>query len=185
MPFDKAYDEMVGGPERGYGNDPNDTGGETIDGISRNNNKSWPGWALIDKAPVKKYSELIKISGMKDMIKQFYYDEYWLKLRCDEIDKIAPNTAGELFEASVNCGRKRGVQFLQRALNILNVNETLYSDLLPDGGLGNKTMNALKTCCRSAIGCRLLYNCQNGEQYEFYKSLPKHELYRGWFGRTV
>ena len=34
--------------EGGYGNDPDDVGGETYKGISRVYNPSWKGWGLID-----------------------------------------------------------------------------------------------------------------------------------------
>ena len=170
--------------EGGYANDPNDTGGETYRGISRVHHPKWPGWKIIDAC---KHSGIPLASRelLTSMVNAFYHDEFWIKAGCNIVDAMSEPVAEELFEASVNCGRGNGVKFLQRALNVLNVNATLYPDIDVDGVLGHReTIPALRACLRARVAERLIVRCQNGEQYIYYRSLPQSELYRGWYART-
>ncbi len=183
MSFDIGFVE-TGGYEGGYSNDKNDRGGETWAGISRNNYPNLRMWKVIDALKVKNTKSVSGIPDIEKMVKDFYYEEFWCGQRCDEIDLIDPLVAHELYDSSVNCGKKNGVKFLQRALNRLNHGGKDYQDLLDDGDFGKNTMDALKICCKEATGRKLLLKCQNGEQYMYYCSLKQHELYRGWFART-
>ena len=47
--FKEAFEKTMG-HEGGYGNDPDDAGGETYKGIARVYNPGWSGWAVIDAA---------------------------------------------------------------------------------------------------------------------------------------
>ena len=182
MSFDKAYrDTSVS--EGGYSFDPKDPGGETISGIARTRFPNWEGWEQIDKLPKKSTDTILAIPGMKDLIKDFYYKEFWLASKCDKVDEIAPEIAEELYEASVNCGKGNGAKFLQRALNFLNKNGTVYKDLTIDGGVGNMTLEALKLCCENSQRRKVLLKAQNGEQYKYYTSLDKVEYFWGWLAR--
>ena len=45
--FNIAY-AKTGHAEGGYANNPDDSGGETVQGISRNNFPKWRGWMIVD-----------------------------------------------------------------------------------------------------------------------------------------
>ncbi len=166
-----------------WSDDPSDPGGETYRGISRRHHPGWPGWAVVDSCrrsglPLE-CRELL--SGMVNI---FYHDKFWLGA-CQKVHTLSSLIAEELFEASVNCGKGNGAMFLQRALNELNVNGTLYPDIEVDGVIGDReTIPALKKCLELAGAERLIFRCQNGEQYAYYKSLPQRERFRGWYART-
>ena len=157
-------------------------GHETYMGIDRVRHPWWQGWAIIDEALV--LGEPLSIApGLADMVREFYFTEFWIPLRCPLIDPLSEPVAEELFEASVNCGPGNGARFLQRALNALNNRGRLYPDLREDGAIGPKTAQAVATCLKHRPP-RILVKCQNGEQYIYYKNWSKHEEFPGVFERT-
>lgn len=161
-------------------------GGQTYCGIARKKHPEWQGWLFIDQCKEKGVSLASQNAILTELVMNFYRQEFWIKLRCQKIEEAgAEVVANELFEASVNCGPENGARFLQRALNELNINQKLYPDLIDDGDIGGKTMLAIAACLKSSSNAaNLIFKCQNGEQYIYYKSLPAHERYRGWYGRT-
>jgi len=182
MSFSEALAATIG-HEGGYVKDRQDRGGETYKGISRNNHPGWPGWMVIDACLNSKHL-LDDRQVLGEMVAAFYRDEFWDKAGCYLVDKVSPEIAAELFDSAVNCGVKNGGKFLQAALNMLNINGTLYQDIVVDGKVGPATVKALEACLKNKVAEALVWRCQNGEQYLYYKSLPQHERYRGWFGRT-
>ena len=179
MSFDRALTAVLK-MEGGYSNNPKDPGGETFCGISRRFWPAWPGWVLVDRA-LRRGEPLMAVPGLSALVRQFYLTEFWVPLRCPEIDGTSPEIAEELFEASVNTGRSNGVKFLQRALDVLSAGK-LYPLLSHDGIIGQKTMTAVMICLRQR-GPRMLEDCQNGEQYIYYKGWSGHKDFPGVFRR--
>jgi len=157
-------------------------GHETYMGIDRTKHPLWPGWPIIDEC-LRNSVPLSMAPDLADLVREFYRTEFWQPLRCHLIDPVSAEVAEELFEASVNCGPVNGVKFLQRALNALNSHERLYPDLVEDGSMGPRTLEATLTCLRKRPQ-RLLVRCQNGEQYLHYKNWSQHEDFPGVFART-
>jgi len=132
-----------------YSNDFYDTGRETCYGIARNYYPFWSGWGIIDE--IKKHigdnkytiSDKIKQTPkIRELAKDFYYKEYWQRMHLDKIpDK---KLKSYLFNVGVNKGAQRAVMFMQRALNILNKNKKYYKDLVVDGLVGARTINAIR-----------------------------------------
>lgn len=181
MSFDRAFAATMQS-EGGYVNNPKDPGGETYMGIARTRHPYWPGWAIVDECRAD--GEALSMApGLTEAVRQFYKEEFWVKMRCPMIDQVSEAVAEELFEAGVNCGPGNGVRFLQRALNRLNSNGELWADLKDDGGMGPKTMRAVLTCLTHRPP-RILVKCQNGEQYIYYTEWSKHEDFPGVFERT-
>ena len=110
--------EVVLHHEGGYVNDPDDPGGETNFGIA---NRSHP------DVDIK--------SLTKDGAKEIYYQDYWIKNRVTQMPEDLKHI---YFDMCVNQGRGRAVKILQRAANAKG------ADLKVDGGLGPKTIRALK-----------------------------------------
>jgi len=181
--FLEEYNKVMGIEKRVFSRTPGDSGGDTFCGIARNKNPDWAGWPLVDRE-VRAMRKPQDDKTLMDMVAAFYLLQFWNPLGCQVITSMGASlVAGELFEASVNCGKGMGSKFLQRALNELNRNGKLYPDLDPDGKVGPKTLDALATLLKRGEEW-LVYRCQNGEQYSYYKSIKNHEALPGWFGRT-
>ncbi len=185
--FDVAYGRTR--PiEGGYSNDPDDPGGETYGGIARNRHPNWPGWQLIDA--LKKLSDFPRNiddrPAIQEAVKEFYLVNFWRPLLCDQLVDV--EIACEVFDTSVNMGPHWGVLFLQKSLNLLNRNASLYPDLVEDGVIGEKTLSALQEYFkRDAPGMLLLWqNVFQGARYaEIMKKSPTQEKYaRGWAKRV-
>jgi lysozyme family protein len=118
--------------EGGYVNHPGDKGGPTCFGITEAVARAH-GYA----GPMRQLprSEAVAI----------YRRLYWLRPRFDELAKRSPRIAAELFDTGVNMGPAVAATFLQRTLTALNRNGTDYADLVPDGRIGDVTLNALDT----------------------------------------
>lgn len=113
----------------GYVHHPGDPGGETNYGITRNVATENGYNGLMGEIPFS-------------MVKQIYRKKYWDKLLGDLIPD--QEIAEEIFDTAVNCGVETVVRMLQRTLNVLNKQATLYPDVAVDGQCGQQTINALK-----------------------------------------
>jgi len=169
-----------------YSNDPDDKGGETYRGISRNNFPNWIGWKFIDSAKDSpQFLEILKANlNLEILVREFYYENFWLKMNCDVLPDLI---ASELFELSVNVGIARTTIILQTALNILNNNQKLYSDIRTDGKFGSQTLATLQTS-HSKNNFKRVFNVINILQGSFYIELmlnnPVYEKYIGFFDRV-
>lgn len=188
MSFENAY-AITSEFEGGWSNDPKDPGGKTWRGIAYNKHCEWAGWVIIatynlaGKSNIEIEAILSKDQKLNALVKDFYFNEFWKKCKCDVIDAFAPEIAEELYDSCVNTGPGNGIKFLQRALNYLNKGGTVYPDLKDDGGIGAGTLNAVKICCQNAQRRMILLKAMNGEQYKFYTSRPNVETYYGWLAR--
>jgi lysozyme family protein len=186
--FDTSFNKTMK-DEGGYSNNLSDRGLETYCGISRRFYPAWPGWTRIDAI---KYSpdfhDIIKQdAALKGMVRDFYRKEFWNAIRGDGLK--SQSIADELFDEAVNMGTFRAVLFLQRALNALNRHEDLYPDLIEDGKLGGRTLNALDYIIERGES-ELLYKMLNVQQGAFYLDLMKNDhtqktFCRGWFSRVT
>jgi lysozyme family protein len=102
--------------EGGWVNDPSDRGGETFQGISRNNFPNWPGWRLIDIARNSPtFPACIKANGnLPELVADFYRRDFW-QPSWDQLDK---RVAAKVMDISVNAGISWGPKILQRALRV-------------------------------------------------------------------
>jgi lysozyme family protein len=126
---DGLIDELIE-REGGYVDHPADKGGPTCFGITEAVARSNGYSGVMAALP-------------RDEAAAIYRRLYWLRPRFDEIAARAPRVAAELFDTGVNMGPAVAATFLQRALTALNRNGADYSDLVPDGRLGQRTFDAL------------------------------------------
>jgi lysozyme family protein len=173
--------------EGGYGNDPDDVGGETYKGVSRIYNPSWLGWQAIDG--YKHFSDFPKCleldDGLQDLVKQVYKEKYFDDYRGDNMPQML---AMEMFDTSVNMGVGRAVKFMQIALNVLNRNGKLYQDQTPDGDYGPTSHYTLTTYLQTdseVLLCKIINVLQGNHYIEYMTKSPTQEKYaRGWFNRV-
>jgi lysozyme family protein len=159
-PFERAFIETID-LEGGYVNDPADSGGETKFGISK---RSYPN---------------INIAALTiHAAKVIYFRDYWEACRLNEL--LSDKISGEIFDTSVNMGRKAAVLIAQRALNFLS------EDLVEDGKMGEKTITALNKWSKKDQ--RALFICLNGFQFSQYRMITQNnrravKFARGWTKR--
>lgn len=185
--FEAAYSKTMA-HEGGYSNDPNDAGGETYRGIARVYNGGWDGWDVIDASKGEPdFPECLdEIYSLQTSVHEFYKENYWDVNRLDDV--YDQDVAEEMFDTGVNMGVGRAAKFLQQALNYLNRNGALYSDLIVDGAIGSASLNALDIVLSDGDGTILLtmLNVLQGQHYmEYMSKSPSQEKYaRGWFKRV-
>ena len=198
--FQIAY-AITLGHEGLYSNDPNDSGGETYKGISRKHNPTWPGWQHIDNfINVFKLiqgnelnSGLSKILNLQTEVTKFYFDNYWVKAK---LNNLPQPIANEIFDTGVNQGLNRAVSYLQKSLNILNNDQNDYPDIKEDGILGDRTLGIFHAYMKVPKSGRselrnisTIVKLLNGLQLNSYINLvvakPSQERFMyGWINRT-
>jgi lysozyme family protein len=182
--FKIAYAETMR-IEGGYANDPKDTGGETWKGVSRKNWPKWAGWALIDKAKTQTGfpASLRSNPALEVLVMQFYQAQFWDKNKLGNL--VDQSIATEMFDTGVNMGVSQAAVFLQRSLNVLNKNATVYPDIAVDGIIGSATV-ALANKFKSP---QMLYNALNTLQGARYFAIceankSQERFFYGWATRV-
>jgi lysozyme family protein len=106
--------------EGGYANDPQDRGGETYKGVSRNNHPTWSGWKIIDEAKAAKPKSLNAVLArnavLQQKIKDFYKVNYWDVNNTGDIND--QQVANQVFDIAVNSGAGTAAKFLQVAAGV-------------------------------------------------------------------
>ena len=176
--IEQELDVLIG-KEGGYTNDPRDSGGETIWGITKFTADSF-GY----KGDMR--------SMTKEQAKEIYRARYWIQPKFDQVYKINPGIAMEMFDTGVNAGPGTAVKFLQRALNVLNNGGTTYPDMAVDGGLGAMTLAALQKFLdvRKQDGVVVMMKMLNAQQavkyMEIAENAAKNEAFiYGWLKNRV
>ena len=177
--IEQMIDEIIK-REGGYVNHPSDRGGPTRWGITQAVARANGYMGSMQDLPV-------------DFARAVYRAEYYTKPRFDQIAALSPVLAQELFDTGVNCGVGFAKPLIQRALNLLNQNGAGgWPDLVVDGVLGNKTIDALKVYLSKrgvqgeAVLLKIL-NIMQGQRYiEIVERNPSQEaFFYGWIAHRV
>ena len=195
MSFLKALNIVVG-IEGNYANDKRDTGEETYKGISRHFHSSWDGWDIVDMAKgcndgisYLKKGDVARLLGsayqrkLEQLVSGFYLEEFWSKIRGDEIEKIAGfDVAVYTFDTQVNpTYNTNGAKLLQIAIN-----KECGACLRVDGEIGEKSLRALKNV-KSYVDLLLVMKKYRIIFYAKHISkIPKDKVYiSGWIDRAL
>lgn len=161
--------------EGGFSDNPSDSGGPTMYGITQSVARRYGFSADIRTLP-------------RTLAVQIYYEWYWRNLSLDEIEKFSPSIAMKLSDIAVNCGAGRAGEWLQRILNVMNNRGKLYPDMLVDGDIGPGTVAMLRKflSIRKAAGELVIIrglNCLQGAHYiTLSERREKDEAFTfGWF----
>ena len=165
--------------EAGYVDHPNDKGGKTNWGITEFVARAFGYEGHMRDLP-------------KETARRIYRERYWLQPRLDKVHELSAMLAEKLLDIGVNMGQSRAISFMQRSLNVLNLQGKLYPDMKVDGSIGNVTLLALKTYLqrRSKLGELTLWRMVNGMQsvayVEFAEAKPSQEYFEfGWQAQRV
>lgn len=161
--------------EGGYSNDPNDSGGETYEGISRRNWPAWAGWASIDSAKSQPNfpHSLNSNSVLQGNVVDFYRQNYW---KYDDI--LSQAVANKIFDLAVNVGQVHAHKIAQHTVNTLSPGTHLQED----GILGPASIAAINVL----DGAMLVALRQSAVQYHqsIVASNPQDAEYlAGWIRR--
>lgn len=178
MTIDQIIDGILA-REKGYVNHPADRGGPTNHGVTES------------VARANGYT-----GDMRDMPQSFarglYLKRYWLEPGFGKVALFSALVAEEMADTGVNMGTATAIRFLQRALNVLNLETTVFPDLVVDGEIGPTTLNALGAYLkyRPNDGERVLLtalNCLQGNRYiELAEARPTQEAFVfGWLRERV
>lgn len=122
--------------EGGYVDDPNDSGGKTMYGVT--------------EAVARQNGYMGAMSALpRSVAESIYTKRYWTGPGFDKVAALAPSVAAEMFDCGVNMGPGTAVKFLQRVLNSYNRQGKLYKDTGVDGQLGPGALTALTACLKS------------------------------------
>ena len=120
--------------EGGYVNDPDDLGGETYKGISRNAHGSWSGWQIIDKSKKDKSFpvNIVNDVNLQQLVEKFYFELFWKPLKADQIQN--QTSAESVFDFAVNSGLSTSVRLVQS-----------IAGTKIDGIIGEQTLNKINS----------------------------------------
>ena len=165
--------------EGGYVNHPADRGGPTCFGITEAVARAHGYRGAMRNLPREEAAAI-------------YRRLYWLRPRFNEVGERSPRLAAELFDTGANMGPAVAATFLQRALTALNRNGKDYSDLMPDGRIGQATLAALDAflAARGKHGETILLRALEALQGERYLRLaerrPANEAFLyGWLANRI
>ena len=115
--FNKAISQLLKN-EGEYVSDPQDVGGETYKGISRNNFPNWIGWKIIDSMKHQKnFPDVLELDiVLQQDIKDFYKENFWNKINGDRINDY--NVVFSIFDFAVNAGTGTSAKIAQRVVGI-------------------------------------------------------------------
>lgn len=150
MNFDTAFEQLIS-HEGGYVFDARDPGGETKFGISK---RTYP---TLD----------IRNLTLADA-KAIYLRDFWQRAQCD---KLHPDLAFDVFDASVNSGVGQAIRWLQRSAGVAD-----------DGVVGPLTLAAIQRLDdTSAIRARF-----SGHRLDFMTRLSTFDVFgKGWARRIA
>jgi lysozyme family protein len=171
--FGKAFDETMKF-EGGYGNDPQDPGGETYKGVARKMNPTWGGWTVIDLMKAKSAfpRNLDSNTDLQNQIQEFYMVNYWSKVNGDAI--LDQEIAESIFDFAVNAGTSTSAKLAQIVVGVA-----------PDGVMGPDTLSKLNSyTSREFLAifavhkiARYVHICENRVESKKY--------FYGWVKRTL
>lgn len=122
--------------------------------------------------------------------KEIYHREYWVKPGFDRVAEHDVELAQELFDAGVNVGTGLASKWLQRSLSVLNSQEKHYDNLVQDGRIGPKTLEALSMYLHHRGTAGVLIKAIDTLQGYHYISLAEkrwkdERFVYGWLNRRV
>ena len=177
-PSDALIDAVID-REGGYVNHPSDRGGGTRFGITE------------QVARAHGYQGDMRVYPRASAV-AVYREQYWVDPGFAGVQQRYPAMAELLFDIGVNMGTGVAGTFLQRALNVLNVQGTHYGDLIVDGRLGRVSLAALDAYRQrrgEEGGMRLweAVHALRGARYiDICEARPTQEAFAyGWLGRMV
>ena len=176
--IDQLIDELIA-REGDFVDHPADTGGPTRWGITQ--------------AVARRHGYTGEMHTLpRHMAAAMYKRVYWHAAAFDQLERLAPKLAAEMFDTGVNMGTGTAIGFLQRALNALNRNGRDYPDIAIDRKIGSETLRAVQAFlrCRGPSAEPVLTKAIDALQGAHYvhlaESRPAQEAFLcGWLANRI
>jgi lysozyme family protein len=174
-----AYIDKVIGEEGAYSNDPNDSGGETMWGVT----------AAIARASgyVGPMNAMPRGTAIT-----IYKLQNWTQPGFDKIAEINGPLGSAMLDLGINCGTHWPGLWLQRGLNVLSDRGSLYKTISVDGMCGTVTRASLNAYLahRGADGVRVMLSLIRAfaaiHYVEIAEANPKDEDFEyGWLANRA
>lgn len=166
------------GVEGGFVDDAADSGGATRYGITEAVAREWGYEGPMSRLP-------------RATAEDIYTAWWWDAMRLDDVARVCPLVAVELFESGVNCGSGTAGRWLQVALNACNNGGSRWPDIDEDGVVGSGTIATLNAfASQTPDADELLATMLNVQQGAHYLALCRRRetderFLRGWFATRV
>ena len=150
----------------------------TVSGIYKYAHPNWLGWFIVNNALERNQGnieatsrELYRSTHLKELVMQFYLEQFWNRLRLNEIH--SDNTATEIFLFAVNSGCRNAIRKAQR---VVGADE--------DGLIGKVTIGLLNAFDEKEFDLKF-----DEVEKEFYQDIinkkPSFAIFKnGWFNRA-
>ena len=150
----------------------------TVAGIYKYAHPNWLGWFIVNNALERNQGnvaaasrELYKSTHLKELVMQFYIEQFWNRLRLNEVH--SDNTATEIFLFAVNSGCRNAVR---KAQKVVGADE--------DGLMGKITIGLLNAFDEKEFDLKF-----DEVEKEFYQNIidkkPSFAVFKnGWFNRA-
>lgn len=160
--------------EGGYSNKPNDSGGETWEGISRNNYPKCKIWPIVDsyKNQATFPGCLRKDAALQALVDAFYKFSEWDTLMGDQINN--QSIANFMVDWEVNAGAGAPVKHAQEILGVT-----------VDGGMGPHTLAAINAADGPGFFAKM-----QAARFQFYHDVvaahpEDREFLENWLSRNA
>lgn len=180
-PFEIAFGQ-TDSVERGYVDNPNDSGGPTNHGITEKIARAYGYTGSMQELPLRVAQEIGR---------RFYWDP----MQGDEIAKISLPVACKVFDLNFQFYAGAAITFLQRSLNALTSSyapAATAASIAADGHCGPITLQALREFvhARGTAGESVLIKSLEGLQVSDYlrqveANFKKSSSYYGWLTKRV
>ncbi len=132
--------------EGGWADKPSDSGGQTWEGVSRNNFPQWQGWGIIDGYKhLPNFPASLKTAvGLEEMVQSFYRQNFWYPIKGDLL--LFQEVADSIYDSAVNMGVGKAIQLVQDSLFELpdnNKTQAIRALGINYGHMDNKTLDKL------------------------------------------
>jgi len=178
MTIEQMIESTIGREGR-YSNNPADTGGETMWGIT--------------EAVARRHGYT---GPMRDLPREravaIYRQEYAIDPGFAAVAEISPAVGEELFDTGVNMGPAVPAVWFQQCLNALNNRGALYPDVQEDGKIGPGTLGAFRAYIRArgpeaeAVMLKALNALQGARYIDLARKREANETFAfGWLRTRV
>lgn len=178
MTIETMIDALIG-REGAYSDHPSDTGGPTRWGVTEHVARAY-GYAGDMKVLPRELAFVI------------FQMRYFKEVHFDEVAKIFPKLAEEMFDTGVNMGPAVAAQFLQRALNLLNQRASQWPDMKVDGIIGRMTIAGCvafaqrRGAAAETVLLKVLDGFQVGRYADITEARPANEdFFFGWIANRI
>lgn len=158
-----------------YANNPYDSGGETMWGITVATARAYGYTGVMSQMP-------------KEVALDIYAQGFWVDNHMDAVYEISPIVSEDMFEQCVNFGQSGGWKVCQRLLNVSNNDQADWGDV-PLTGRGDAATLAALTKMVARDGEEGTFNSVNKMQFVRYLDIteakPTQEnFFNGWMTRV-